>query len=179
MKYLFLQYLSICQQWYVCICFGYLCISRSNFVNASQEKFSPVSKVLHRIQNKFPGSQSATLSQLFSIFLTLWYITNKCWRNLVVFCVRVFCVWLVLVSTAARSVLPPFLKWFSFDLRPRAPSPPPSQLPSNAEKVKIFSTKTATQLVARKTLVYILCVFTLQWFSFDLRWLLPEFPLIP
>ena len=42
-----------------------LWISRSNFVNASQEKFSPVSKVLHRIQNKFPDSQSATVCQIF------------------------------------------------------------------------------------------------------------------
>ena len=54
-----------------------LWISRSNFVNASQEKFSPVSKVLHRIQNKFPDSQSATVCQIFFLHLYLAFLLLK------------------------------------------------------------------------------------------------------
>ena len=80
-----------------------LWISRSNFVNASQEKFSPVSKVLHRIQNKFPDSQSATVCQIFvsasiSSILSLknknrWSMLNTV-KEKFDFCFALFC-WLL------------------------------------------------------------------------------------
>ena len=56
----------------------YLCVSRSNFVNASQEKFSPVSKVLHRIQNKFPWQ---SVSYVCQIYLSHSLLTFCSWRQ--------------------------------------------------------------------------------------------------
>ena len=120
-----------------------LWISRSNFVNASQEKFSPVSKVLHRIQNKFPDSQSATVCQIFflHLYLAFYYwrtrTDGQCWtqwrRNSisVLLCFAGFWAFESSIfrfasfgGESVSSVLPPFLKWFSFDLRSLAALPP-------------------------------------------------------
>ena len=120
-----------------------LWISRSNFENASQEKFSPVSKVLHRIQNKFSDSQSATVCQIF-VSASIWYfimeeqeqeqnVEHSEGEIRFLFCSvllafgllsRAFFVLPVFVENPVSSVLPPFLKWFSFDLRSLAALPP-------------------------------------------------------
>ena len=160
MKYLFLQYLSICLQWYVC--FGYLCISRSNFVNASQEKFSPVSKVLHRIQNKFPGSQSATLSHPS-------YILSSLLCNILQINVGEISLFFVFEYFAfgwfwSQQQLAAFCRrsWNGFPLiydqglpRPRLPNSP-----LNAERLKSFRQKLPpSSLCAKHWFTY--CVYSL------------------
>ena len=87
------------------ICYKYLCISRSNFVNASPEKFSPVSKVLHRIQNKFSWQSVSNILPDISFSLSV-IASYQCAHQMehVAFCwfwSQAFCVLLVLVETPA------------------------------------------------------------------------------